>query len=109
MTKVTINGTSFSFEGDQVAVISKNGIITANGTVIASNQAGEVHLTVEGGVVSIDAGGSVHCANVNGDVDAGGSVNCGHVSGNVDAGGSVSASTVAGRVDAGGSVRIGSR
>ena len=37
----------------------------------------------------VDAGGSVTCNDVHGDVDAGGSVRCGNVSGDVDAGGSV--------------------
>jgi len=112
MNRININGVdivggrNISIRGNRVVVDGQE----VNVNIGVGQQ--ELHIKVlEGSIGTLDAGGSVSCENVTGNVDCGGSANVsGNVGGNVDAGGSVNVGgNCSGSIDAGGSVRIGSR
>ena len=104
MNRITINGTTFEIEGNNISI--QNGTVKVNGVEVKSKLSGKVDIKFEGELANLQADGNVECGNVQGDVDAGGSVHCKNVEGNIDAGGSVHSSGVGGDIDAGGSVSI---
>jgi len=79
--------------------------VIVNDQVLIDNVLGEeLNIKWEGGLVSLSAGGSVECGDVNGDVEAGNGVKCGNVHGSIDAGNGVVCGDVGGSIDAGNSV-----
>ena len=98
---ITINGKTY--EGNNLSIINNvliidgvvqgeglTGVVKVEVTGSLTNLKTDASVTVNGHVTgNIDAGGSVHCKDVEGSVDAGGSVNCGDVMGDIDVGGSV--------------------
>ncbi len=103
---VTINGVTY--EGNNIKVI--NNKVWINGKRIENaepDKKGILQVKVTGTLHNLEAGGSVICDDVTGDIDAGGSVQAGNVAGSIDAGGSVQCENVGGNVDAGGSVHYG--
>ena len=101
MNKISINGFTITTDGANINI--SNGKVIVDGKEIKIGDAKEINIKGDVGNIqatgnvkvigkvtgSIDAGGSIHCENVDGDVDARGSVNSGKVGGNIDAGGSV--------------------
>lgn len=108
MAKVTINGQTFNFDGDNISIKSLNGSIVINGATTASGLSGSVDLKVEGATIqSLTADGNVECKDVTGSVSAGGSVHCNNIGGSANAGGSIKATgTIARSLNAGGSIKI---
>lgn len=118
MAEVWINGQKIEVPGDgPINIQSRGSTIRIGGSVVASSIGGdgiisiggstEVDLKIVGAVANIDAGGSVDCGDVSGDVEAGNSVRCGSVKGSVDGGNSVTVTgNVGGDVDAGNSVTV---
>lgn len=120
MNSLNINGKNYKVEGRNILVT--NGELFVDGVKIEENLSGNVHLTFDGdlgslntdgdavvnGVVrdSVDAGGSVTVNGSVGSIDAGGSVSAQQVDGDIDAGGSVTCQTAYGDIEAGGSVSI---
>lgn len=125
MAKLVINnqsftGTNVSIRGSRVYIDG----VEVDAKLAMGQQELEIRVT-EGILGSLDAGGSVSCGEVHGDVDAGSSIMVsgsvggsadagssvsvtGNVSGDIDAGSSVTVGgSVGGSIDAGGSVRVG--
>lgn len=120
MTKVTINGVEYSFDGP-VSISSNKGEVIINSTSVG-NFAGQVAtIKVDGDVLKdvtsdgpievngnvggqVRAGTGVRCGNIGGDVQAGTGATCGHVVGNVKAGTGVVCGDIGGNVQAGTSV-----
>lgn len=122
MSRITINGKTYNFAGGSISV--HNNVVKINGRTVGDGdkatdpvkvivEAGEVVSVVcEGDVEAqniheLDAGGSVTCKDVTGNISCGGSVHAGNVGGDVDCGGSVQCGRVEGSIDAGGSVHHG--
>ena len=89
--RIVINGVSIDIDGNNVSV--RGGTISVDGIAVASGLSGNVHISWDGSLASLDADGSVECGDVHGNVNAGGSVKCHHIEGSVNAGGSVKAAS----------------
>lgn len=104
MNTVNINGRIYN--GNNISI--RDGVVSIDGVIQKDQDVrGAVEIRVLSGMVArLDTDLSVNCNDV-GVVNAGGSVNCDDVAGNVSAGGSVNCDDVGGSVTAGGSVRKG--
>lgn len=101
--KITINGVTYeALKGETITVA--NGAVIINGVTITDGLKGIVKIVWEGPLAYLNAGCSVECGAVAGNVDAGNSVKCGDVQGSVKAGNSVTANKITGSVKAGNSV-----
>lgn len=120
----SINGNNVTINGNGISSLEEKNIITIEGgtgdvnIVNCDNTKLTINGDVSGSVKSsgsvtagnigqyLDAGGSVECGTVNGDVKADGSATInGDVAGSARAGGSLRCGKVSGDVKAGGSVR----
>lgn len=105
MNRITVNGKTYEVSGNNVQV--KNNQIFVDGKLISDEtKSGSLTIEWQGPAANIQADGSVHCGNVEGDVDAGGNVVCGQAS-YVGAGGNVTAGDVTGNIEAGGNISCG--
>lgn len=90
VNKITINGITFEVKGNHVSV--RNGVLYVDGIAVTSGLSGDVHIIWDGDLAQLDAGGSVNCHDVHGNLNVGGAVRCNNISGSVTAGGSVKTS-----------------
>lgn len=108
MNKITINGRTINYAGNNIVI--NNGKIIVDGNVIQEYNNGEyigssVNVIIKGDVNKIDCNGSVEVHGNAGAIDCGGSCQVGgNVVGDIDAGGSVTCGKVSGDIDAGGRI-----
>ena len=100
---ITVNGKTFSYSGDNIAII-KNKVIV-DGEEITTYDNGVVDIFISGDVGSLECSGSVKVSGNTKDITCGGSCTVkGNVDGSVSAGGSITCGNVAGNINAGGNV-----
>lgn len=104
--KININGNSFSFS-DGSNIVINNGKVIVDGKEILNKENVVIKVEVTGNVNVVKSDDSVH---IKGDVlqyvDAGNSVSCNNIHGDVDAGNSVSANVINGNTHAGNKIKI---
>jgi len=101
--RITINGKVYEAPAGSSVTIT-NDTLYVNGAKVTDGLQGVVKVVWEGPLASLEAGGSVECGDVSGDVHGGNSVTCGNVQGNVRAGNSVTCGDIKGKVRAGNGV-----
>lgn len=96
-----------TIESNGSNVVVSKGKVIIDGKVIKNELIGNIEVSIDGDITSIDCAGEVIVnGNVNGNIDCGGSVKIsGNVDGSIDCGGSCECGNVGGDIDAGGSVK----
>jgi hypothetical protein len=102
--RIVVNGLTIEVEGSNVAI--RSGTVYVDGVSVCSVQEQEIHVHWHGDLAYLQAGGSVTCGDVHGDVVANGRVSCQDVSGQVSCNGRVQAARTYNNINANGSVRI---
>lgn len=102
--RIVVNGMTIEVEGNNVAI--RSGTVYVDGVSICSVQDQEIHVHWHGDLAQLQAGGSVTCGDVHGNVVANGRVDCQDVSGKISSNGRVQAARAYNNIQANGSVRI---
>jgi hypothetical protein len=81
--RITVNGQTFEVEnGKSISVI--NGVLKVDGKVIVNGLSGDVRITFDGDLASLNCDTVTINGNVQGDVNCD-TINCGNIGGNVNA------------------------
>ncbi len=102
--RIVVNGTTIEVEGSNVTI--RSGTVYVDEVSICSVQDQEIHVYWHGDLAQLQAGGSVTCGDVHGNVTANGSVDCQDVAGRISSNGRVQAARAYNNINANGSVRI---